>query len=153
MRSSWAFLLLGLAFAPPLEAAPQQKPSKEGEGTFEVEPSYTALEVVPGKATPVRLTMRTLLPSQKVFLEPVDFSIDRQGRVTTTESRDKKYSGKAWCRLTSSEVEVRQGADLTVDVPIIPPVGTPGGEYFMGINTSTPPMDRVQPDGTNVTFR
>lgn len=150
-RMSWLGSLLILwAAVPHGPLLGQAKDPSSDSGLVEVEPSYTAVDLVAGKESSVRLTFRAAVPSQKVLIEPVDFSIDRKGRISTAEVREKRYSGKSWCRPVSSEVTVHRGQDLVLDVPIVPPAGAASGEYFMGLNVTTPPSERVQPDGTRV---
>jgi hypothetical protein len=116
--------------------------------TLEVSPSFISLDLAPGKPASFKLTLKTPgdVP-QKALLEPSDFSIDRKGKISTEEVRDKRYSGKSWCKLTSSDYVVRKGQEVVIDVPFSAPQDSALGEYYMCIKVSTPPMELQQQDG------
>jgi hypothetical protein len=117
----------------------------------EVEPGFLYVKLTPGKAESFKIKLRTDHPMEKVWVQPVDYSIDRQGKVSIADLENKKYSGRAWCKLKPSEITLRKGRELVYDVPMAVPSGTPGGEYYMGVQVYTP-LNNPNKEG-NVTVK
>ncbi len=118
--SLWAGAALGLLLAARASA-------------IEVNPGFVARELVPGRLETQRLAFTTRLPVEKVVVQPVDFSIDRRGQYVVGELRDKKYSGKSWCRLKPTPVVATAGREVALDVPLQAPAGTPSGEFYLAL--------------------
>lgn len=108
----------------------------------EVEPGFLVVELVPGRQSSFQLKVKTKDSLEKLWAQPVDFMIDRKGQFVIGDLQDKRYSGKAWCKLKPTELVLTRDRELILDVPMLAPAGTAGGEYYLGIQfvrrTATP---------------
>lgn len=117
----------------------------------EVEPAWVQKTVTSGKQDSFKITLRTDQEIEKVWVQPVDFSIDRKGNISTADVPGKIYSGKRWCRLRPTEVTLRKGKDVQLEIPVSVPGGTPAGEYHFGLQVYVP-MDEGRV-GENVSMK
>jgi hypothetical protein len=100
----------------------------------EAVPGFLAKELVPGRADVLKLTLRTSLPTERVTVQPVNVSMNRAGDLEFGEEiKDKRLSAAAWCKLRPADLTLQLGRDQEIDVPMLVPPGTPGGEYYLGI--------------------
>ncbi|HLF94998.1 MAG TPA: hypothetical protein VJB14_16135, partial [Planctomycetota bacterium] len=116
----------------------------------EVVPAFLVKEVVSGRTDSIQIVLRTKLPFERVFLNPVDFSIDRKGMLNTEEPRDKRYSAKSWIRFRPIEMILLKGRDYPIDLPVLAPSGTPGGEFYAGVEITTVQKETPATKGMNV---
>lgn len=121
-------------------------------GAAEVEPGFLYVKLTPGKVESFKIKLRTDRPFEKVWVQPVDYSIDRKGNISIADLQNTKYSGRAWCRLKPSEVTLRKGRELLYEIPMAVPSGTPGGEYYMGVQVYTPLNNPNKEGNVNVKY-
>ncbi|MBI2900538.1 MAG: hypothetical protein HYY17_10150 [Planctomycetes bacterium] len=110
----------------------------------EAEPAFLTKELTPGKSDGFKITLRTSRPAETVWIQPVDYSIDRRGQVSIEPRKDVRYSGRAWSKLRPTQLTLRKGRDEVVNVPMLVPHRTPAGEYYMGVQIYTVVSDPSQ---------
>lgn len=103
----------------------------------EAEPGFIAVPLAPGKVHRIPIKLRTNLPVEKVLVQPVDYAMDRNGRVVLGQAAGEGYSAKDWCKLAPVEIVLRQGRETVLEVPVHVPQGTRGGEYYAGLQIAS----------------
>jgi hypothetical protein len=136
-----------LAAAAALGAALAGRPEPACAG--EVSPNFLVKEIVPGRIDAFQLTLKTDQALEKMMLQPVDFTIDREGKFVVGDLKSGRYSAKSWCRFKPAEVVLTRGREVVLDVPLLAPVGTPGGEYYMAFQVSTHEREKPLRPGLN----
>lgn len=122
-----------------------------GADAAEVSPGFLRKELKAGKPDSFKLTFKTDKPREDVWIEPVDYSMDRKGQVSIAPLPNARYSGRAWCKMNSKHeaerIPLRRGAPKEVEIKIQVPSNTPGGEYYLGIKVFNPINQTTGQDG------